>query len=129
MAGLYYRGVSMIFPDTETNSQGTTPDQQLYVHRPEQKQLEQPSPLVIDSSAAIEKFPIPCSSGERVNLRQHGQHLQRRKRALLTAETAREVFKLRGRLLESERESGNFCSLFTARSVLVSQVLDATQQD
>ncbi len=120
--------MSMIFPDTETNSQGTTPDQQLYVHRPEQEQLEQPSSLVIDSSSAIENFAIPCSSGERVNLRQHG-HLQRRKRALLTAETAREVFTLRGRLVESERESGNFCSLFTAKSVLVSQVLDATHQD
>ena len=46
---------------------------------------------------------------------------QPRKRALLTDEKAREIFKRR--LVSADEESGSETSLFTARSILISKVL------
>ena len=45
-----------------------------------------------------------------------------RKRALLDDQKACEIFKLRGRTLPSDRSLGASSSLFTARSIFVSQV-------
>jgi hypothetical protein len=111
-------------PDIPTDSQGTPPNPQSFQRRPEQTQIEQRISLpeiVTNPSRLIENFANPILSGRTVGFRQLGS-LQRRKRALPTAEMAREVFKLRGRLAASERESGNYSSLFTARSMQVSQV-------
>ena len=107
------------------NSQGMEPDQQHLQQTTDRGPIEPSSPLpetVKKKSSEIENFAIPRSSGENVKLQQRGGIL-RRKRALLTAEMAREVFNLRGRLATSERETGNYSSLFTARSILVSQVV------
>ena len=45
-----------------------------------------------------------------------------RKRALLDDEKALEIFKLRGKLVADKNARGTSSSLFTARSILVSQV-------
>ena len=52
----------------------------------------------------------------------HGSKIsQARKRALLTDEKAREIFK--SRLASANPDSGSGTSLFTAQSILVSKVL------
>jgi hypothetical protein len=121
--------MSAMFSIPQKKSQGTPHDQQNFQESYDQEQIELPisqqSPLsetVTNPSSEVENFAIPCSTGEAVDSQKHGR-FQRRKRALLTAETALEIFNLRGRLAASERETGNFSSLFTARSILVSQVI------
>jgi hypothetical protein len=117
--------MSTNFPILPKKSQGVPPEHQKFQQRPDQEKIEKPSKLTetaTNPSFEIENFALPRFNGENVDVRQR-ESFQRRKRALLTAEKARGIFKLRGRLAASERETGNFSSLFTARSELISQVI------
>ncbi len=105
-------GMNIVYSDQRLTSHGTSTDLQRFHQRLEHQ-------LHLPDSTSVDKYPIPSSTDKR-----EGGSSQplKRTRALLTAEKARDIFKLRGRLAASERESGNFSSLFTARSILVSQV-------
>ncbi len=89
-------------------------------HKLEQRQFPSSQLDIVENRpSATECYTTSTCSGEISDSRKP----LRRTRALLTAETAREVFKLRGRLAASEGGGGIFPSLFTARSILVSKVL------
>jgi hypothetical protein len=63
---------------------------------------------------------LPDGRSEQIN--QPLSSSQPRKRALLDDNKARDIFLLRGRVRASDRSTGESSSLFTARSIVVSQV-------
>ncbi len=80
-----------------------------------------------DTSNSRHSHAVGSASGfltlDRQANMQQNDSLQPRRRALLTDETAREIFKLRGRLAAADRAAGKSSSMFTASSILVSQVV------